>query len=151
MSTGHDHDHPPGVVSLLDGDAGVREAMGRMLQPAGWELRCYGSPSEYMAAPRPSLPACVVLEALLPGDSGLELQRRLQEAGDPTPLVFVTAQGDLATGVRAMKAGAVDYLAKPVSAPCGWRCSATPSSCASTSGLASCGAGSHRCRRASAR
>ena len=117
MSAGHANDHLPGVVSLLDGDADVREAMGRLLRPSGWELRSFGSPSEYLTAPRPPLPACVVLEAALPGDSGLDLQRRLQEAGDATPLIFVTSQGDLATGVRAMKAGAIDFLTKPVNEP----------------------------------
>jgi FixJ family two-component response regulator len=117
VSIGHATDHQACVVSLVDGDAGVREALGRMLRSAGWQLRAFASGSEYMAAPRPPSPACVVLEASLPGDSGLELQRRLQEAGDRTPLVFVAGHGDLATGVRAMKAGAVDFLAKPVDAP----------------------------------
>jgi FixJ family two-component response regulator len=117
VSTGHVNDHQPGVVSLLDADAAVREILGRMLRPSGWELRLFGSPSEFMTAPRPPLPACVVLEASLPGDSGLELQRKLLEAGDRTPLIFVTGHGNLAMGVSAMKAGAVDFLTKPVSEP----------------------------------
>lgn len=117
MSIGHVTDHHDCVVSLVDDDAEVREALGRLLQPYGWQLRSYASCSDYMAAPPPPLPQCVVLEASRPGDSGLDLQRKLLELGDRTPLVFVTGQPDFATGVRAMKAGAIDFLTKPVNEP----------------------------------
>jgi FixJ family two-component response regulator len=110
-------DNEPCVVSLLDGDVDAREALGRVLRSCGWGLRTFTTASDYLAAPQLKTPTCVVLESSLPDDTGLELQRRMHESGDLTPLVFVSGHADLATGVRAMKAGAIDFLPKPVSEP----------------------------------
>jgi FixJ family two-component response regulator len=104
---------PAAVVSIVDDDASMREALSSLLRSVGWQVRAFASAAEFLAATRPALPACLVLDVSLPGESGLELQRTLSAQGDRTPIIFMTGQGDIPMSVRAMKAGAVEFLAKP--------------------------------------
>ncbi len=113
VPSGHDNAHSPSVVSIVDDDAAVREALSSLLRSVGREVRTFASASEFLAAPRPPEPACLVLDVSLDGESGLELQETLNQQGDPTPIVFMTGHGDIPMSVRAMKAGAVEFLAKP--------------------------------------
>lgn len=113
MPSGHDNAHSPSVVSIVDDDAAVREALSSLLRSVGREVRTFASASEFLAAPRPPVPACIVLDVSLDGESGLDLQGTLNQRGDPTPIVFMTGHGDIPMSVRAMKAGAVEFLAKP--------------------------------------
>jgi FixJ family two-component response regulator len=113
VPTGHDPEHPDCVVYVVDDDAAVRQALDSLLRSAGGQVQSFASAADFMAAPRPPLPACIVLDVSMPGDSGLDLQRSLNELGDRTPVIFMTAHGDIAMSVQAMKAGAADFLAKP--------------------------------------
>ena len=102
------------VVFVVDDDASVREALAELLSSAYHEVETFGSAAEYLAFSRPDLPACLVLDVELPDMSGLELQRRLASDEHP-PIVFLTGHGDVPRTVRALKAGAVDFLTKPFS------------------------------------
>ncbi len=104
---------PEPLVFVVDDDAGVRAAIQGLLRSAGLRSEAYGSPDEFLRAPRPDAPCCLVLDVQLPGRSGLEVQRALAEAGARIPTVFVTAHGDIPMTVQAMKAGAVEFLEKP--------------------------------------
>ncbi len=101
------------TVFVVDGEEGVRSAVTRLLDSLGIETRCFASPSEFLALPAPDCPQCLVLEIRLVGLSGLDLQQELLKSGRHVPMVFITAHGDVRTSVRAMKAGAVDFLQKP--------------------------------------
>jgi FixJ family two-component response regulator len=113
VSDGHETAKFEPVVYVVDDDAPVREALDSLLRSAGWQVQAFASAAEFMATPRPPLPACIVLDVSMPGDSGLDLQRSLNELGDRTPVIFMTAHGDIEMSVQAMKAGAADFLAKP--------------------------------------
>ena len=102
------------VVHLVDDDASVRTAVGRLLRGAGYEVRGHGSAAEFLARPRDLSPSCAVLDLCLPGASGLEVQRSLAESGEAMPVIFLSGQGDIPATVLAIKAGAVDFLTKPV-------------------------------------
>jgi len=105
-----------GWVDLVDDDASIRRSLGRALRLAGFEVRTFDSAEEYVrAGPSPREPACLLLDLRMPQRSGLDLQRDLREAGAAVPVIFLTGQGDVASTVRAMKDGAVDFLLKPVS------------------------------------
>jgi FixJ family two-component response regulator len=101
------------VVLVVDDDIAVRESLGDLLASVGIESLLYGSTQELLSAGLPDRPACLVLDLRLPGTSGLELQSRLTEMGFTIPVIFITGHGDVPTSVRAMKAGAVDFLPKP--------------------------------------
>jgi FixJ family two-component response regulator len=101
------------VVLVVDDDAAVRESLGDLLSSVGISAMLFGSTQELLDAGLPDRPACLVLDLRLPGASGLELQSRLAEMGIAIPIIFVTGHGDVPTSVRAMKAGAVDFLPKP--------------------------------------
>ncbi len=101
------------TVFVVDGEEGVRSAVTRLLDSLGIETRCFASPGEFLALPPPDCPHCLVLEVRLVGLSGLEVQQELLKSGRNVPMVFITAHGDVRTSVRAMKAGAVDFLQKP--------------------------------------
>jgi FixJ family two-component response regulator len=101
------------VVLVVDDDIAVRESLGDLLASVGIESLLYGSTQELLSAGLPDRPACLVLDLRLPGTSGLELQSRLTEMGITIPVIFITGHGDVPTSVRAMKAGAVDFLPKP--------------------------------------
>ncbi len=102
------------IVFVVDDDASVRDAVAELLSSAYHEVETFGSAAEYLAFSRPDLPACLVLDVELPDMSGLELQRRLDSDEHP-PIVFLTGHGDVPRTVRALKAGAVDFLTKPFS------------------------------------
>jgi FixJ family two-component response regulator len=104
------------VVHVIEDDESSRNAALRLLKTAGYDVRVYATGDEFLAHP-PAGPGCIVLDLHLPGASGLELQERLTAAENPLPIVFLTGQGDVPKSVRAMKAGAVDFLTKPVDAP----------------------------------
>src|SRR5262245_8305187 len=99
------------TVFVVDQGESMRDSLAKFVEPAGWRIEAVPSASEFLARPRPSAPSCVVVDAHA---SGVELQHRLAERPE-TPLIFVTDHGDVRTAVRAMKAGAVDFLIKPLS------------------------------------
>ena len=103
-----------GIVHVVEDDRSVRTAVTRLLKYAGIETRSYGSAAEYLVADRDATAGCIVLDVGLPGLSGMELQAALAKKGDAPPIVFITGRGDIEMGVRAMKAGAIDFLTKPV-------------------------------------
>jgi len=102
------------VVFIVDDDISVRESLAALVQHAGWRPEVFASGTEFLARPRSSAPACLVLDVTLPDLNGLDLQKRI--AGDKLPIIFITGHGDIPTTVRAMKAGAVEFLTKPLTA-----------------------------------
>ncbi len=103
----------PRTVIVVDDDLAVREAVGSLLRSVELGVACYASVREMLAAPLPDGPSCLVLDVRLPGQSGLDLQQELARAGNPLPIIFITGHGDIPMTVQAMKAGAVEFLAKP--------------------------------------
>jgi FixJ family two-component response regulator len=104
---------PPPIVYVVDDDPSVRRAIKRLVESVGLHVELFSSAQEFLQAKRPDAPACLVLDIRLPGISGLEFQRELAEADVNIPVVFITGHGDIPMAVRAMKAGAVEFLPKP--------------------------------------
>jgi FixJ family two-component response regulator len=102
------------IVFVVDDDASVREALGRLLRSAGLRVEAFRSAEDFLNRPRADVPSCLVLDVRLPDLSGLDLQRRMADANNAMPIVFITGHGDIPTTVRAMKAGAVAFLTKPL-------------------------------------
>jgi FixJ family two-component response regulator len=100
-------------VCVLDDDAEVRSAIGSLLRASGHDVALFGSTAEFLAAGLPEVPACLVLDIRLPGESGLDFQERLAAEGLVIPVILITGHGDIPMTVRAMRAGAVDFLPKP--------------------------------------
>jgi FixJ family two-component response regulator len=98
----------------VDDDDSLRAALTRLLRAAGYDVRGYPSAGAFLLAGQGDTPGCVVLDVCMPGPSGLDLQEAFGKMTDPLPIVFLTGQGDIPMSVRAMKAGAVDFLTKPV-------------------------------------
>jgi len=105
---------PQPIVFLVDDEHSVVTALARMLQASGFAVRCWTSALEFLEVHDPQEPGCLVTDVRMPEMSGLELQRALFERGSDRAIVFITGQGDIPTTVRAMKAGAVSFLPKPV-------------------------------------
>lgn len=101
------------TVFVVDDDASLREALGSLIRSAGLRVETFASAQEFLAGLRREEPCCLVLDVKLPGLSGLDLQARLAKVGMQIPIVFITGHGDIPTSVRAMKAGAVEFLTKP--------------------------------------
>jgi RNA polymerase sigma factor (sigma-70 family) len=101
------------VVFVVDDDVSVREALRNLLLSVGLQVRTFETAQQFLAEGKPDAPGCLVLDVRLPGLSGLDLQRELAKAGIEIPIVFVTGHGDIPMSVRAMKAGAVEFLTKP--------------------------------------
>jgi FixJ family two-component response regulator len=101
------------LVYVIDDDVSVRRALGRLLKSVGWRVETFASADAFLQQPLPDVPACAVLDVCLPGINGLDLQRALAERNACLPIVFITGHGDIPMTVRAMKAGAQDFLAKP--------------------------------------
>jgi FixJ family two-component response regulator len=101
------------IVFVVDDDESVREAVKRLISSVGLRVETFGSTREFLAAKRPDAPACLVLDVRLPDVSGLELQRDLSAANIHIPIIFITGHADVPMTVRAMKAGAVEFLTKP--------------------------------------
>jgi len=104
------------VVHVIEDDESSRIASSRLLKKAGYVVREYATGAEFLID-APTEGGCIVLDLQLPGSNGLELQEKLTTAANPLPIVFLTGHGDVPKSVRAMKAGAVDFLTKPVDAP----------------------------------
>jgi FixJ family two-component response regulator len=102
------------VAFLVDDDNGVLTALARLLQAAGYKTQAYASPQLFLDSYDPNVPGCAILDLTMPGIDGLALQQRLSERGRAPPIIFLTGTGDIACSVRAMRAGAVDFLTKPV-------------------------------------
>jgi FixJ family two-component response regulator len=103
------------TVFLVDDDAGVLKALSRVLRTRGYDVRPYASPQAFLDDHDPAAPGCAVLDVAMPGLDGLALQEALGAGETHRPVIFITGKGDVPTSVRAMKAGAVDFLTKPVS------------------------------------
>jgi len=101
------------TIFVVDDDALMRAAIQGMLKSVGLRSETFGTPQEFLARERGDGPSCLVLDVRLPGISGLDLQRQLIEAGIRIPIIFITGHGDIPMTVRAMKSGAVEFLAKP--------------------------------------
>ena len=101
-------------VFLIDDDPGVRRSLSRVLREEGFEVRGYESAEAFLARPDTTTRGCLVLDVTMPGLDGLELQRQLSEEKLRMPIIFLTGYGDIPMSVRAMKAGAADFLTKPV-------------------------------------
>lgn len=102
------------IIFVVDDDFRVREALSSLISSVGLRVAAFGSAAEFLAFEKPDAPACLVLDLELPDISGLELQQELA-AGDAPPIVFITGHGDIPSSVRAMKAGAIEFLSKPFS------------------------------------
>jgi len=101
------------VVFVVDDDVSVRESLELLIRCAGWQPETFASSQEFLARPRISVPSCLVLDVSLPGLNGLDLQGRVAVDRPDMPIIFITGYGDVPMTVRAMKAGAVEFLTKP--------------------------------------
>jgi FixJ family two-component response regulator len=101
------------VVYVVDDDVSVREALGSLIASVSLNVECFASPQEFLQRPAREAPCCLVLDVRMPGLSGLDLQRELVRLGQPIPIIFISAHGDIPMAVGAMKAGAIEFLAKP--------------------------------------
>ena len=102
------------LVFVVDDDTSVRESLRNLIRSAGLSVQTFSSAQEFLASPRPKAPSCLVLDVQLPGLSGLDLQQELAKGGIQIPIIFITGHGDIPMSVRAMKAGALEFLTKPV-------------------------------------
>lgn len=105
--------YPDPVVYVVDDDASVRSSTERLVRSVGFDVQTFGTAREFLDAPRPEGPACLVLDVRLPGLDGLDLQRELMRLEVRIPIIFMTGHGSIPMTVRAMKAGAVEFLTKP--------------------------------------
>jgi FixJ family two-component response regulator len=104
---------PESIVYVVDDDASVREAIQSLIRSVGLHVEAFASAQDFLRSKRPDVPGCLVLDIRLPGFSGLQLQRKLADADINIPIVFMTGHGDIPMTVKAMKAGAVEFLTKP--------------------------------------
>ena len=102
------------LVAIVDDDPSVRRGLQRLIRSAGWKVETFASAQEFLARPSAISPSCLVLDLQLPGLSGLDLQQRMADLGLDIPVVFLTGQGNIPASVKAMKAGAIEFLTKPV-------------------------------------
>jgi FixJ family two-component response regulator len=102
----------PPMVFIVDDDISIRESLELLVSSAGWQPETFASAQDFLARPRRYVPSCLVLDVTLPGLSGLDLQQRIVDRVD-MPIIFITGHGDIPMTVRAMKAGAVEFLTKP--------------------------------------
>jgi FixJ family two-component response regulator len=105
---------PEFTISVVDDDSGVLKALSKLLRVNGLCAETFSSPVEFLLQRDPSVPGCAILDVSMPGLDGLNLQQQLAARHADLPVIFLTGKGDIPTGVRAMKAGAVDFLTKPV-------------------------------------
>ena len=104
----------PAIVFIVDDDAAVRDSLSLLFETAGLKVECHDSAESFLSAYRPEQPGCLVLDVRMGRMSGPELQEELNRRGSPLPIIYLTAYGDIPMTVRAMRAGAVDFLTKPV-------------------------------------
>jgi FixJ family two-component response regulator len=100
-------------VYIVDDDVSVREGVGRLIRSTGLKVKTFSTAQEILASLRTEMPSCLVLDVQLPGINGLELQQQLATKELQVPIIFLTGYGDIPTSVRAMKAGAIEFLTKP--------------------------------------
>jgi FixJ family two-component response regulator len=103
----------PAVVFVIDDDPSMRAALEDLVGSVGLQVRVFASPQEFLASKRPDAAGCLVLDVRLPGMSGLTFQKELAKGGVALPVIFITGHGDIPMSVRAMKAGAIEFLTKP--------------------------------------
>jgi FixJ family two-component response regulator len=103
-----------GLVHVLDDDASVRTALARLLTAMGYEVKVHASAASYLMEPQSQSPSCLILDVRMPEVSGLEIQDALARLRNNVPIIFLTGHGDIPMSVQAMRAGAVDFLTKPV-------------------------------------
>ena len=113
ISPGESLERP--IVFVIDDDDSVRRSLDRLLRSVDLEVETFASAQDFLRKPLPDRPSCVVLDLRLPGPSGLELQESLIRAGHDVPIIFISGHADVPSSVRAIKAGAVDFLQKPFS------------------------------------
>lgn len=101
------------MVFVVDDDVGTRESLKNLIRSVGLRVEAFASAQDFLRSTRPDVPGCLVLDVRLPGLSGLDLQKRMAEVELAIPIVFITGHGDIPMSVRAMKAGAVEFLTKP--------------------------------------
>jgi FixJ family two-component response regulator len=101
------------IVFVIDDDESIRLALRSLIRSVGLNVETFASAREFLEHPRPNRPACLILDVRMPGVSGLDLQRDLGEANIHIPIIFITGHGDIPMSVRAMKAGAIEFLTKP--------------------------------------
>ena len=101
------------MVFVIDDDESIREALKSLIRSVGLSVETFASAHEFLQSSRPDVPACLILDVRMPGLSGLDLQRELAAANIHIPIIFITGHGDIPMSVRAMKAGAVEFLTKP--------------------------------------
>ena len=104
----------PTIIHVVDDDASFRKAISRLLRAGGYAVRTFASATEFLQSARTDAPGCVLLDLHMPGPSGLDLQSALAQSENPLPVIFLTGHGDIPTSVQAMRAGADDFLTKPV-------------------------------------
>jgi FixJ family two-component response regulator len=104
---------PKEIVFVVDDDVSVREALASLIRSAGFSVQSFASAQEFLAFPRPDVPGCLVLDVELPGVTGLDLQEELAKSDVQIPIIFLTGHGDIPMSVRAIKAGALEFLTKP--------------------------------------
>jgi FixJ family two-component response regulator len=102
------------TVFIVDDDPAVLKAVGRLVRSAGHVVQTFDSPQAFLAGHNPARPGCAILDVAMPGLDGLQLQAAMSEGGVHRPVIFITGRSDIPTSVRAMKAGAIDFLTKPV-------------------------------------
>jgi FixJ family two-component response regulator len=102
------------TIFLVDDDAGVLKSLSRLVRTRNYDVQSYTSPQEFLTRHDATIPGCAVLDVSMPGLDGLALQQALTAAGSERPVIFLTGKGDIPMSVRAMKAGAIDFLTKPV-------------------------------------
>jgi FixJ family two-component response regulator len=105
--------HPTPIVFIVDDDVSVRSALESLIESAGWVAETFASAQEFLRRPRVAAPSCLVLDVSLPDINGLDLQRRVATDRTDMPIIFISGYGDVPMTVRAMKAGAVEFLMKP--------------------------------------
>jgi FixJ family two-component response regulator len=101
------------MVFVVDDDESVRESLESLIRSTGLRVTAFASAQEFLESPRDDVTSCLVLDLRLPGQSGLDLQKRMTELNIQIPIVFITGHGDIPTSVRAIKAGALEFLTKP--------------------------------------
>src|SRR6266566_1419631 len=101
------------LIYVVDDDASVREALSSLIRSVGLRVEAFASAQEFLAHPQTDAPSCLVLDVQLPGLSGLDLQQELAKADIQIPIIFITGRGDIPMSVRAIKAGALEFLTKP--------------------------------------
>jgi len=105
---------PPPTIFIVDDDASFRNGISRLLRAGRYAVQTFASATEFLQSARTDAPGCVLLDLQMPGPSGLDLQGALARSENPLPIVFLTGKGDIPTSVHAMRAGAEDFLTKPV-------------------------------------